>query len=129
VSCNTAIIDDFTIGAEAPQGSVLGATLYVFYTSDIPKITRLTLSTVADDTAILNRSKCPKKATEQLALHLVDDEKWLSDWRIKINEPKCKHVTFTLTRQSFPPLTLNNTLLPQAKGVTYLGVHLDRRLT
>ncbi|KAH8316575.1 hypothetical protein KR067_010719, partial [Drosophila pandora] len=32
-------------------------------------------------------------------------------------------------RQNCPPLTLNNTLLPQANEVTYLGVHLDRRLT
>jgi len=31
--------------------------------------------------------------------------------------------------QAKPPLTLNNTLLPQANEVTYLGVHLDRRLT
>jgi len=68
------------------------------------------------------------QATAQLALHLVDVEKWLSNWRIKVNEQKCKHVTFTLNRQS-PPLTLNNTLLLQANEVTYLGVHLVRRLT
>jgi len=67
------------------------------------------------------------QATEQLALHLVDVKK--SDWRNKVNEQKCKHVTFTLNRQSYPPFTLNNTLLPQANEVIYLGVHLDRRLT
>jgi len=31
--------------------------------------------------------------------------------------------------QTCPPLALSNTQLPQAKEVTYLGVHLDRRLT
>jgi len=58
------------------------------------------------------------KATAQLSLHLVDVEKWLSDWRIKLNEQKCKQVTFTLNRQSCPPRTLKNTLLPQANEVT-----------
>jgi len=60
----------------------------------------LTTSTFADDTAILSRSKCPMQATAQLALHLIDVENshfWrISDWRIKVNEQKCKHVTFIL---------------------------------
>jgi len=56
-------------------------------------------------------------------------ERWLSDWRIKINEQKCKHITLTLNRQTCPPLSLNNTQIPQVNDVTYLGVHLDRRLT
>ncbi|KAH8357532.1 hypothetical protein KR084_011678, partial [Drosophila pseudotakahashii] len=98
------------------------------YTADIPTNERLTTSTFADDTAILSRSRCPTRATAQLADHLVVVEKWLSDWRIKINEQKCKHITFTLNRQSCPPLTLNSTQIPQASDVTYLGVHLDRRL-
>jgi len=43
--------------------------------------------------------------TAQLAVHLVAVEKWLADWRIKVNELKCKHVTFTLNRRDCPPLT------------------------
>jgi len=87
------------------------------------------MSTFADDTAILSRSKCPQQASAQLAAHLDVVQIWLSDWRIKVNEQKCKQVTFTLNRRNYPNLTLNNTVLPQAYEVTYLGVHLDRRLT
>jgi len=82
-----------------------------------------------DDKVVLSRSRCPNRATAQLADYLVVVEKWLSDWRIKINEQKYKHITFILNRQSCPPLTLNSTQIPQANNVTYLGVHLDRRPT
>lgn len=129
VKCNTDMSVDHIIEAGVPQGSVLGPTLYVLYTADLPTSRLLTTSTFADDTAILSRSKCPRQATMQLALHLVTIEKWLSDWRIKVNEQKSKHVTFTLNRQDCPPLLLNNTVIPQANEVTYLGIHLDRRLT
>lgn len=129
VRCNTATSSEHRIEAGVPQGSVLGPTLYVLYTADIPTCRGLTTSTFADDTAILSRSRCPLQATSQLARHLVNVEKWLSDWRIKVNEQKCKHVTFTLNKKDCPPLTLNNIPLPKANEVTYLGVHLDRRLT
>jgi len=129
VRCNTTTSDDHIIEAGVPQGSVLGPTLYIIYTADIPINERLTTSTFADDTAILSRSRCPIEATARLSEHLAVVEKWLADWRIKINKQKCKHITFTLNMQTCPPLALSNTQLPQAKEVTYLGVHLDRRLT
>jgi len=86
------------------------------------------MSTFADDTAILSRSKCPQQASAQFVAHLDVVEKWLSDWRIKVNEEKCKQVTFTLNRRNCPNLTLNNTVLPQSDEVTYLSVHLDNGL-
>lgn len=121
--------EEFEIKAGVPQGSVLGPTLYLLYTADIPTDQRLTMSTFADDTAILKRSKCPLEASRSLSSHLALIEKWMADWRIKINGEKSKHITFTLNRQNCPAPTLNNTIVPSVNEVTYLGVHLDRRLT
>jgi len=97
--------DEHNIEAGVPQGSVLGPTLYLLYTSDILTSGQLTMSTFADDTAILSRSKCPQQASAQLAAHLDVVEKWDSDWRIKVNEQKCKQVAFTLNRRNCPNLT------------------------
>jgi len=87
------------------------------------------MSTFSDNTAIFGWSKCPQQAPAQLAAHLDVSEKWLSDWRKQVNEQNCKEVIFTLNRRNCPNLTLNNTVLPQSGEVTYLGEHLDRRLT
>lgn len=54
---------------------------------------------------------------------------WLSNWRIKENEQKCKHVSFILKTETSPILQLNNVMIPQASEVKYLGIHLDRRFT
>ena len=54
---------------------------------------------------------------------------WLEDWRMRVNEKKCSHVVFSLRKMSSPPLRLNNIVIPQANEVTYLGIHLDKRLT
>lgn len=46
---------------------------------------------------------------------------------MKVNESKSTQVTFTLRRETCPPVKINNCQLPQAADAKYL--HLDRRLT
>ncbi|XP_036341745.1 uncharacterized protein LOC118751085 [Rhagoletis pomonella] len=45
--------EDMSITAGGPQGSVLGPTLYIIYTSDIPTSKDILTSTFADDTALI----------------------------------------------------------------------------
>jgi len=98
VRCSSSTSSDCTIEAGVPQGSVLGPILYTLYTADIPTNYHLTISTFADDTAILRRSICPVKATMQLARHLTCVEQWFANWSIRVNEGKCNQVTFTLNK-------------------------------
>ncbi|KAL0270294.1 UNVERIFIED_CONTAM: hypothetical protein PYX00_007756 [Menopon gallinae] len=112
-----------------PQGSVLGPTLYLLFTSDIPTTPTTTIATFADDTALLASHPDPAVATARLQRHLDRLQLWLSKWRIRANDAKSVHVTFTLRRQTCPPLYLNGSIIPPATSVKYLGVHLDRRLT
>ena len=48
---------------------------------------------------------------------------------MKANETKSVQVTFTLKKDSCPPVQLNNIHLPQTDSVKYLGIHLARKLT
>jgi hypothetical protein len=55
-------------------------------------------------------------------------QSWLRTWRIKANETKSVHVTFTTRRETCPPVHINDVQIPQENHVKYLGLHLDRRL-
>ncbi|GAB0088404.1 hypothetical protein DMENIID0001_028090 [Sergentomyia squamirostris] len=48
---------------------------------------------------------------------------------MRANEQKSVQVTFTLKRNTCPPVKLNDVNIPQAEEVKYLGMHLDKRLT
>lgn len=117
------------IMASVPQGGVLAPFLYLLYTHDMPVTPETVSATYADDIAILAKDRSKTIASDKLQNHLILIEKWLKKWRIKINETKSVHVTFTMKKSTCPPVALNNVLLPQASSVKYLGMHLDQKLT
>ena len=55
-----------------PQGSVLGSLLFVIYINDLHNaILNSQFCHFADDTHLLNISKCPKKFQKQLNIDLM----------------------------------------------------------
>lgn len=117
------------IKSGVPQGSILGPVLYLIFTADIPTTKHTVIATYADDTALLSTHSNPTTASLLLQDHLVEVENWLKKWRIKANESKSIHVTFTLRRETCPSVKLNKNVIPQADSAKYLGMYLDRRLT
>jgi aspartate carbamoyltransferase regulatory subunit len=63
----------------------------------------------------------------QATVNKIDD--WAKKWRIKINQSKSTHITFTLRNQTCPTVQMGSVDLPQKNEVKYLGMHLYRRLT
>ena len=68
-------------------------------------------------------------AFQNLQSHLNLVEKWYTDWRVKINQSKSIHSTFTLILAPCPDVFIYNTLIPSALNVKYIGLTLDKRLT
>jgi hypothetical protein len=115
--------------AGVPQGSILGPLLYTIYTADIPLHPSTVLSTFADDTCILSPHPDPNQASAFLQSHLNELQEWFRKWRIKANESKSIHITFTLRKSQCPTVFLNQTPLPTASVVRYLGLYMDKKLT
>jgi len=80
-------------------------------------------------TAVLTIHADPAMATHRLQTALHEIQQWLKKWRMKVDETKSVHVTFTLKRSVCPSVQLNNKHLAQPDEVKYLGIHLDRKLT
>jgi hypothetical protein len=54
---------------------------------------------------------------------------WTDLRRMKANETKSVHVTFTTRRETCPAVHIEDFQTQQENHVKYLGLHLDRRLT
>ena len=102
--------------------------LFNIYTADIPQCDNTLIATYADDTAIMASDSDPKQASQSLQDHLNKIQEWTNNWHISINNKKSMHVTFTLRRETCPPVHLQNDVIPQVDNVRYLGMYLDRRM-
>ena len=83
----------------------------------IPLTTKTILSTYADDKAIMTTHSNPTIASMNLQTHLRKIEEWKRKWRLKINETKSAHITFTLRKGTCPPLYINQSTIPQTDTV------------
>jgi hypothetical protein len=87
------------------------------------------IATFADDTAVVATDSDPANTSHKLQTILLAIQSWLKIWRIKANETKSVHVTFTTRRETCPAVHINDVQIPQENHVKYLGLYLDRRLT
>jgi hypothetical protein len=78
---------------------------------------------------ILTTNSDPAVASHLLQTDLLAIQHRLKRWRMKVNETKSTHVTFTTRRATCPPVKINDVQLPQSDEIKHLGLHLDIRQT
>jgi predicted GTPase len=76
------------------------------YAADLPTLRQTTVATFADNTAVLASHSDPKIASNLLQKNLDKIQNWLKILRISANETKSIHVTFTMKKETCPPVIL-----------------------
>ena len=72
-----------------PQGSVLGPTLFILYTNELPERTASEMYMYADDTKIFRTISNPNDKTA-LQKDLDTVYSWTQDWLLMLHPEKCK---------------------------------------
>jgi hypothetical protein len=112
VKIESTLSNSYDILAGVPQGSDIAPFLYIIFTADIPTTENTLMGTYADDTAILAANSGPHICSHHLQNHLNMLSKWCNAWKIKVNELKSTHVTFTLRPKECPEVSFSNSVIP-----------------
>jgi len=116
------------INAGVPQGSILGPTLYVLYTFDIPTPANSTIATFADDTAILTVADTEQESTQLLQNAVDEIANWTKKWKIGLDNTKSLHIDFTNKKITYLPVSVLGNQIPHSNTAKYLGMTLDAKL-
>ena len=122
------------INAGVPQGSVLGALLFLIYINDLPQNLVSVSKLFADDTSIFSTVFDSNKSSEDLNRDLSTLNNWAFQWKMAFNPDPNKQATeviFSRKRKpvNHPALYFNGTPVATAPFQKHLGLFLDETLT
>ena len=131
VRVNNTYSNEITVNTGAPQGSVLGPSLFLYSVNDIPKFQNTDLALFADDTALIAHSFSAVVAAGQIQAHARILERYFESWKIKANANKRELLVMSRRRTEnriFQPIKLAGSEVHPKDCAKYLGVTLDKRL-
>lgn len=121
--------DTAPVTSGVPQGSVIGPLLFLLYINDLPLQTTSPTRLFADDSLLYRKIRCAQDA-KALQEDLDRLQKWERDWLMSFNPSKCEVIQITRKRNPIrSTYSIHGRDLKVVKGGTYLGVHIDEKLT
>ena len=111
-----------------PQGSVLGPLLFTIYANDLGQHLTSGIGQFADDT-FLYRAIYNANDVRDLQMDLDKLSVWSSRNSLQLNPTKCKFISITRKRTSYPSVySINNINLDQVNNLPLLGVIISDKL-
>ena len=116
-----------------PQGSVLGPSLFLMFTSEFFSILKNKLIGYADDYTLMDvvpSSGARVAVAESLIRDLGRVSEWCDPWGMKVNASKTKTMIVSWSRTmhpNSPPLTICGTLLNESDDLVIVRVTFDPR--
>ena len=121
------ISERFNLKSGVPQGSILSPTLFIYYTSDLPRPgPGSTDVLLADD--VTQIVEYPHSSKRMLALrteHKIDRvNTFEKQWKIKTNKNKSKLLSVSKTRPA--TVSMDGRAIPFAPSITTLGIFYEK---
>jgi len=116
VRYGSALSDLTPINAGVPQGGILSPILYNIFASGHPSTPNTSVADYADDNVLISINNSPILASINLQTHLNGMEKWFTKWRLKVNQNKSVHTTFTLRHTPCPDVVLYGIPIPLSES-------------
>ena len=134
VNLNGRTLKWTNILAGVPQGSVLGALLFLIYISDLPHSLKSICKIFADDTSLFSKINDIDTSNIDINNDLVKISRWSYQWKLSFNPDINKQATevyFCQRREKSlpPPIIYNNNNGLISPCQKHLGLVLDSKLS
>lgn len=110
-----------------PQGSILGALLFIIYINDMPNIVqKCKIVLYADDTLIYAEGDSESECRDKMNCDVNNITKWLKMNKLKLNEDKTKLIEINMSGEI--NFEINNKIIEKVEKIKYLGFIIDKEL-
>lgn len=110
-----------------PQGSILGALLFIIYINDIENVVKhCKVVMYADDTLLYIKTESIEECKRKINCDIDLINNWLKMNKLKLNEQKTK--VMAINSNCDINLSINGKNIEQVKNIKYLGAIIDNEL-